>query len=62
MEKNFFDNADIKGSPLWKKIKNFKKSFFLIFSIFFQRGDPLMSKSSKKIFPFFKNFKNKTQK
>ena len=33
-----------------------KKKFFLIFSIFFPK------KSSKKNFPFFKNFKNKTQK
>ena len=39
-----------------------KKKIFFIFSIFFPKGDPLMSKSSKNFFPFFKNFKNKTQK
>ena len=33
-----------------------KKDFFLIFSIFFQRGDPLMSKSSKKFFSVFQKF------
>ena len=39
-----------------------KKNFFWYFRFFFQRGDPLMSKSSKKFFPFFKNFENKPQK
>ena len=39
-----------------------KRIFLLIFLIFFQRGDPLMSKLSKKNFPFFKNFKNKIEK
>ena len=45
-----------KSIIFWKKIGFWK------FSIFFQRGDPLMSKLSKIDFPFFKNFKNKIEK
>ena len=47
------------------KKKNFdflQKKNFGKFSIFFQRGDPLKSKLSKKIFLFLKNFKHKPQK
>ena len=36
MEKNFFDDFDIKGSPLWKKNRKFqKKIFFCKKSYFF---------------------------
>ena len=40
-----------------------KKKFFLIFSIFFSKGGTLWCRNrQKRFFPFFKNFKNKTQK
>ena len=46
-----------------KKYDFLKKNWFLeIFDFLFQRGDPLISKLSKRKFPFFKNFKNNIEK